>query len=634
LGLLEVEGDRYSLDDALRPYLRRHALDDDMLARAAGYYLKQAGALRARSRHADEENVIAALAYYAERGRWREVLYIVRGMEAYLVTSGRWGQWRKRLENAWHAGRVLGDPRTEAWAQNQLGIVALAAGDARRAATLFRGALRIWRAIGDRTGADIARWNLQILLGPPPPGGGREPEPVPGGGGSAVLPVIMGGIAATLLTILVLLLWLVNGRAVAPTTVVATTIPVMPAATTPVPTVATNPVPAPEPTTPVPPPSIEVWLVEGCDRAYIPGELVEVRAQSNLAGTLDLYVRDPNGRRQHVLRTELPAGGVTRGLYTMPEDEGRWRLEAELDGGRAAAACAFQVVPEPEPLPPLIEAVRIQPAMEEPVCPEDPVWILADISSEPGLRAAVITVEIPGRGASSAEMEHVDDLTYGYQVAASEEPGLTFAIEAEDVDGRRSRTTEMVYAVEACVQILYDFVSRAPEAAWSGLAPGDQIEQIPAQRYDLSFPGSSNDDEGSALWLEDVRLEEGTPAGGRVLQTHPPWTRGGAIRGDYRLLGPDEILFQPGDRFVARVGLPEEAKLGHVTFEVWFWPTGSEFGQLLLGTLEDSHDGQVLDWSIPLDGLAGQRGTVRLAVQAGDEFVDDRALWIEARIER
>ena len=184
LGLLHVEAaegeaERYSLDEGLRAYVRRHAADEGMLARAAAYYLQFSGALRARSRHPDEENVVWALNYYGDRGQWREVLRIVRGMEAYLVASGRWGQWRKRLENAWRAGSELNDPTTEAWAQNQLGIVALAAGDSRRATQLFRGALRIWRAIGDRTGAAIARWNLQLLVGPPPPPERGEPEPAP-----------------------------------------------------------------------------------------------------------------------------------------------------------------------------------------------------------------------------------------------------------------------------------------------------------------------------------------------------------------------------------------------------------------------------------------------------------------------
>lgn len=685
LGLLHVEAaegeaERYSLDEGLRAYVRRHAVDEDTLARAAAYYLQFSGALRARSRHPDEENVVWALNYYGDRGQWREVLRIVRGMEAYLVTSGRWGQWRKRLENAWRAGSELNDPTTEAWAQNQLGIVALAAGDSRRAAQLFRGALRIWRAVGDRTGAAIARWNLQLLVGPPPPPERGEPEPAPDGGGAAALPIIMGGIAATLLTILVALFWLLNSGAVGPATVVATTpvaalptgeddaqratdlppipttpaqpvattplppepttpvpleptTPVPPVPTTPVPPIVTTAAPPPEPTTPVPP-RIEVWLMEGCDRAYEPGTQVEVRAQSNVAGILDVHLRNPDGRRERLLRVEISAGGVTRGRLTMPDRAGDWRLEAELDGGRATAACAFVVVEEPEPEPPVIEAVQVRPVAEEPICPGDPIWIVAEVSSEAGLRGVAITTRPPGEQESTAEMEAIDDQTYGYQAVAYAEPGLVFLIEAEDVEGRTARTTQMVYTVKPCSEVLYDFVAGAPGATWQGYSPGDEIEQIPPRVYDLGFPGGANDDEGYALWLDGAALEGGGQAEGRVLETHPTWARGGEIRGDYRLLGDQEIIFQAGDRFVARVGLPEETTRGDVTFEVWFWPAGSEFGERLLGTLSDAYDGQVRDWTIALDALAGQRGTMRLAVRAGEDYADDRALWIEARIER
>ena len=140
LELLHVEGERCSLDDGLRLYLVQHAADDEMRARAAAYYLRQVGTFQVRARHPDEENVIAALAYYRDRGRWRQVLAIVCSLESYLIASARWGQWRKRLEDALQAGRELRDPRTEAWAQTQLGVVALAAGDRRGAAQLFGGA--------------------------------------------------------------------------------------------------------------------------------------------------------------------------------------------------------------------------------------------------------------------------------------------------------------------------------------------------------------------------------------------------------------------------------------------------------------------------------------------------------------
>ncbi len=487
LGLVHVAGTRCSLDDGLRLYLAQHGVEEELRARAAAYYLHQAGTLRVRFRHPDEENVIAALVYYRERGRWREVLSIVRHLEMYLITSGRWGQWRTRLEDAWRASRELRDPRTEAWAQNQLGILALASCNQRRAAKLFRGALRLWRTIGDENGANIARWNLRVVLDLPSPPADKEPEPAAAGGRRARLPAIMAGIAAILLTILVALAWLVSSRAVASvsaspmTTIVLSgsdvdgppDSQVSPLATMPSPPaiatrdddspsdIATSPLatapvelaiatPDGAPAISPLPTSIDLWLVEGCDRAYTPGEQVEVRAQTNVAGILTIYARAPGNERHGLLRVELPARGVTRGRYNIPEREGDWRLEAELDRGRATAVCAFAVALEPEPAPPRIEGVDILPVAGETVCPGDAVWIVADISHDDVLRAVTITTRPPGGRASRAEMVLIDDLTYASQVTAYEKPGLAFFIEAEDVDGRRSRTREMWYTVKPC----------------------------------------------------------------------------------------------------------------------------------------------------------------------------------------
>ena len=56
------------------------------------------------------------------------------------------------------------------------------------------------------------------------------------------------------------------------------------------------------PITPAPPlPRLEVWLLDGCDRSYLAGEEVEIRAQSTAAGVLDVHVRDPGGRRQRLV---------------------------------------------------------------------------------------------------------------------------------------------------------------------------------------------------------------------------------------------------------------------------------------------------------------------------------------------
>jgi hypothetical protein len=200
LGLVKANSPRYSLDDAFRPYARHYWADEGMRERAANYYLRKAADLRAHSKDPDEENVMAALGYFYRRKRWREVIQIVRTAERYLATTGRWGQWRKRLNHAWQAARALGDQATEAWAQNQLGLIAMGLGDKGAATGLFRGALHIWKVLGDQTGMTITRWNLQILLGPPPPPPPKAESPV-GPGGTDRLIKILGGVAGILVII-------------------------------------------------------------------------------------------------------------------------------------------------------------------------------------------------------------------------------------------------------------------------------------------------------------------------------------------------------------------------------------------------------------------------------------------------
>ncbi|HSJ58932.1 MAG TPA: NB-ARC domain-containing protein, partial [Anaerolineae bacterium] len=199
LELVHAEGGRYRLDEALRPYVRHYGADEAMRARAADYYRHLAGSLRAHSPDPDEENVIMALRYYYEQRDWPKVIEIVRALEPYLATTGRWGQWRRRLRYAGHAAQQIGDRATEAWVQNQLGIVALGAADVAAARQFFQGALSTWQALGDRNGATIARWNLQVLLGPPPPPPRRaEPRPSPEGGASPIV-LALAGMAAALL---------------------------------------------------------------------------------------------------------------------------------------------------------------------------------------------------------------------------------------------------------------------------------------------------------------------------------------------------------------------------------------------------------------------------------------------------
>jgi hypothetical protein len=350
MGLVHADDHRYSLDDGLRPYIRQYGADEEMRARAADYYRRRAGQLRGQSRDPDEENVMAALGYYYQRQQWEQVVEIVRAMEPYLATTGRWGQWRKRLHHAWQAARELGDRATEAWAQNQLGIVALSLADTAAATSFFEGALSIWQSLGDGAGMAIARWNLQILFGPPPPPPQKAKPPTrPGGGGSA-LPIVLAATAAVVTIVLGILI------AVA---------------------IWPHPTPPPPPPTTFVPPKVELWLAAGCSRSYSPDEVLAIRFQSTVDGVVDLYWTGPQGEREFLFAEPVSAGRITSRDWDVPQQEGQWVLEADLNHNQDSARCDFAVeVPTQFVVPD-----RTPPPAPNPTAPDNKAEI--PCSSEP-----------------------------------------------------------------------------------------------------------------------------------------------------------------------------------------------------------------------------------------------------------
>ena len=167
--------------------------------------------------------------------------------------------------------------------------------------------------------------------------------------------------------------------------------------------------------------------------------------------------------------------------------------------------------------------------------------------------------------------------------------------------------------------VLFDFVAEAPGARWYSDAGT------------LDFPGSLTDERGFVLWREDACLEDDT-CPDLLLETHPQWVPEGYIMGLYP--ATENIFLQPGDRFVARVGLLKNARAGDVWFQVWFDMCSSNEFPPLVGEIHDTYDGNVLEWEIPLDEYVGWQGCFALAVRAGETAAQDWAAWVEARIER
>jgi hypothetical protein len=366
IGLVEVDGLRWRLSAGLGPTVQQAWASDEMQARAAEYYASRVSALQHLPRDADEENVLSALDHYFQQGQWQRVVTIARSLDRYLAATGHWAQWRRRLDQAQQAARKLGDRATEAWAQHQLGVIALGLGDTDLAKQLFRSALSLRRGLGDRAGAMVTRWNLRLTAPPPPP------PPAPRNG---PLDTITSGVQSAGFWLPVALVTVALLVAMAAIPVVGSTptpMPLPPAATlaptstppqptatfTPERTATFRPEPTvtftPEPTTPlptvtrpVPPPprpALDVWLPEGCGYSYEPGEQTRISVQASLAGQVDIYLVVAGRTGHHLFGQAVRAGQVGGHSWHTPEKAGRYSLLAVLNDGQAREYCGFEVV--------------------------------------------------------------------------------------------------------------------------------------------------------------------------------------------------------------------------------------------------------------------------------------------------
>ena len=169
--------------------------------------------------------------------------------------------------------------------------------------------------------------------------------------------------------------------------------------------------------------------------------------------------------------------------------------------------------------------------------------------------------------------------------------------------------------------LVYDFVASASRARWR-----NSVQQV------LGYPSRVSASIGLVRPYAGL-LEDGQSIAGG-LETRPNRAKRGFLRGYYR----QAATVEPGDRFRARVGFAQGAEGGDVTFRL-------SFDAACNGTydarwaLQKVYDGHLAEWNIPLDSIfsatgSAARGCFALQVDAGESSVDDRAVWVEAQVER
>ncbi len=168
------------------------------------------------------------------------------------------------------------------------------------------------------------------------------------------------------------------------------------------------------------------------------------------------------------------------------------------------------------------------------------------------------------------------------------------------------------------VKVRYDFVDNAVSARWGSGYPYES----------LTFGGSIDDDRGFALYRTDKRLEDFTDPR-RLLETHPRWTYGGWIIGDYDI----DLEVKPGYYFYGLVGLLEGASAGDVKFWVYIRSDGESEWDTLVHGVEDIYDYRIKAIAVPIPpAYFGKNIDFSLRVSANGEPLQDWATWVDAKI--
>lgn len=163
------------------------------------------------------------------------------------------------------------------------------------------------------------------------------------------------------------------------------------------------------------------------------------------------------------------------------------------------------------------------------------------------------------------------------------------------------------------VTVGFDFISRGPDAEWRNTTTvipwGDPADDAP----------------GVVVDLKDVEMENDRDYS-RVLATYPQRIQDGIVSGLY-----PNYTVQSGDHFRTLLGFRNDCGIGKVRYLLSYVENGVENS---LGEWLKVCDGTLLSIDRDLSGLQGKTVQFKLIVKAEGTYNDDKAIWVNPRIER
>lgn len=175
--------------------------------------------------------------------------------------------------------------------------------------------------------------------------------------------------------------------------------------------------------------------------------------------------------------------------------------------------------------------------------------------------------------------------------------------------------------------VLYDFTSNACSAEWTSNASTPEL---------LSCPGSTGNDKGYVVSMDNPQLSDETFAGFHSLLTSPTWDSnpawdpgqsGGWIQGIF-----SPFMIQSGAHFEAKLACLYEAESCDVNFTLRYRAIDSEWHDL--GNWHQTYEDNPRMIDLDLAEMVGQNISFMLRVDANGNGGLDQAVWVYPRVEK